>query len=383
MRKLLLESLDSSLQRFIRYPLLCAELDNLESDCPLHILALGKAAWQMAFIATKALQHRKINSCTVLTKYGFFPSSAKMPQARIFEAGHPIPDQNSVLHSSAILELIERIPKDEELIILLSGGTSALFEVPAPGHSLEEIIALNRLLLRSGLDIRQINRKRQELSQVKGGKALAHLNCQTPAVYLLSDVKDNDPAIIGSAPFYEDSTDSSPPHTIIGDNFSFLTLLRRKLIRSYDGPVHLATRFVNLELQDFSKALQDYLPIAKPGIHLFGGELTASIHSGGKGGRCTHLALNMAKAISGRAGTHFLAFATDGNDNLSASAGAYVNSQTWQQMISAKLDPEAALREYDSFTALNGIEAILPGRYNGCNVNDVFILVCGRAIMTV
>ncbi|MDD2597324.1 MAG: glycerate-2-kinase family protein, partial [Candidatus Cloacimonetes bacterium] len=226
-RDLLIAALSRSLRQFTRYPRLRKELQDREAKAPLHILAIGKAAWQMASVALTALAPDMIESCIVLTKYGFFPGhSSKFsqkesdfvayadetsailsgdpgnPKCQILEAGHPVPDENSILHTKAILKHLQNIPEHEELIILLSGGTSALFELPAPGYTLEDIIGLNRLLLGSGLDISQMNQKRRELSQVKGGKALSHIRCQIPAVYLLSDVEGNDPAIIGSGPFY-------------------------------------------------------------------------------------------------------------------------------------------------------------------------------------
>ena len=249
-RDILQAALSRSLRQFTRYPRLRKELQDREAKAPLHILAIGKAAWQMASVALTALAPDMIESCIVLTKYGFYPGGnwapphvesnrrsqkkqvnpslmqtrrlihpTKMlrisartpailagdlcnPKCQILEASHPIPDQNSIRHTTAILTHLHGIPEDHELIILLSGGTSALFELPAPGCTLEDIIGLNRLLLGSGLDIRQMNQRRSEISQVKGGKALSGVCCRIKGAYLLSDVEGNDPAIIGSGPFY-------------------------------------------------------------------------------------------------------------------------------------------------------------------------------------
>jgi hydroxypyruvate reductase len=260
--QLLLQAIKNSLQQFTLYPALVKRLNLLDTAKPLHILAIGKAAWQMAYVANQALRHHQLASCTVLTKYGFYPGpsskaagcrfhwirqvscqedqsesslgfdtspcrngtkfrqkessyaayadetsaillgEAGNPDIRILEAGHPVPDENSIRHTQAILDYLQKLPADHELIILLSGGSSALFELPEDGHTLEDIISLNRLLLGSGLDIRQINLKRRELSQVKSGKAISYINCRIRGVYLLSDVEGNDPAIIGSGPFY-------------------------------------------------------------------------------------------------------------------------------------------------------------------------------------
>jgi glycerate 2-kinase len=449
MHKLLREAIDGSIRSFVRYPLLHQELSRQDSSALLHILAIGKAAWQMAYVARQALAQRKVASCTILTKYGFYPaptskaaecrlhsrirhvscrerrdadlrgfdtsrveterSSVKEsdvvayadetsailagdvcnPHCTILEAGHPVPDSNSIQSTRAILEHLQKIPEHEELIILLSGGSSALFELPTADHNLQDIIGLNRLLLSGGLDIRQMNQKRKELSQVKGGKALSHISCRIPAVYLLSDVEGNDPAIIGSGPFFatEDSLESSPfsilnsqlsikpSHLIIGDNSRYLKVLRRHLKRSCELSLHHSSRFINLDIKAFAKALGIFAHRAKPGIYLFGGELTMKIRGNGKGGRCTHLALLMAKAISGLHGTFFFAYATDGNDNIPESAGAIVDGNSWQQMIDQGLDPEAAIRNCDSYPALKAIDAIIPARYTGTNVNEVYGLL--------
>ena len=501
MRDLLLQAIAQSLERFTRYPKLQKELTRLNSSAPLHILAIGKAAWQMADVAIQALTHRTLASCTVLTKYGFYPALSSNaagcrfhrirqvscrkvqsdpppgfdtspcrkrrnaatkesdvvayadetsailagdlcnPKCQILQAGHPIPDQNSIRHTKAILEHLQEIPEHEELIILLSGGTSALFELPMDGYKLEDLIGLNRLLLKSGLDIRQMNLKRQELSQVKCGKALSHVKCQIPAVYLLSDVEGNDPAIIGSGPFYgtgarrsaesgetpsvetpswrfiKDSSGKMPlppqdstrprvetqrssvkesdvvayadetsailsedvcntiPHLIIGDNPAFLKVLRRSLQETCPLPARLSSRFINLETGAFAKALSVFQRKANPGLYLFGGELTLRTGGSGKGGRCAHLALLMAQAISGIPGTCFFAFATDGNDHIPESSGAIVDSDSWQQIIAQGIDPEAAISNYDSYPALKAINAIIPMRYTGTNVNEVYLLV--------
>ena len=131
----------------------------------IHILSIGKAAWQMAWEMQQRLDPAQIQKTIVLTKYGFFPPAApKLPNAVILEAGHPLPDANSLKHSEWIMNYLQEIPPSEKLIILISGGSSALFEIPAKGYTLEDIIALNRLLLASGLDIAQMNFKCSEIS---------------------------------------------------------------------------------------------------------------------------------------------------------------------------------------------------------------------------
>lgn len=372
MRELLWQAMRSSLVSFCQYPQLFQELSALERKAELHLLAMGKAAWQMAAVAQAALKAQSLATCTILTKYGFYPPAAKaLHPCTILEAGHPVPDANSIKHSQAIVQQISRIPASEDLIILLSGGSSALFEIPVAESSLADIVALNRLLLHSGLDIRQMNLKRRELSQVKGGKALNFVQCHLRGVYLLSDVEADDPATIGSGPFY---TAELANHRVIANNLGFLKALRHRLRKSYPGTVRISSRFINLELSQFAHALKRFAATAQPGIFIWGGECRFKSQGEGQGGRCSHLALLMADAIQHRPGLHFLAFATDGNDNIPQSAGAYVHSGSWQMLLDFGCDPEKAIAKSDSYNVLKAIDAILPANYTGSNVNEVYLL---------
>lgn len=202
MKTAILSALDQALSVFTRYPALRRAL--AEEQTPTHLLAIGKAAYRMAEVATMAIPAAKLRSCIVLTKYGFYPEDHldRMFSPVLLEAGHPLPDTNSLKHSRFILEWMQQIPDQDQLIVLLSGGTSALFEAPRDSISLQELIERNDLLLRSGLDIAQINQARQMLSQVKSGQAARHFSGKKLRVYLLSDVPANDPALIGSGPFF-------------------------------------------------------------------------------------------------------------------------------------------------------------------------------------
>jgi len=172
---------------------------------------------------------------------------------------------------------------------------------------------------------------------------------------------------------YADEDVCNPiPHLIVGDNQAFLKVLKKSLQESCPLPARISSRFINLEIGTFAKALGSFLPGAKLGIYLFGGELTFKPPGTGKGGRCCHLALLMARQISDLPGTTFFAYATDGNDNIDESAGAIVDDHSWQRMIDAGIDPEQAIRNCDSYSALKAIGAIFSGAYTGTNVNEVY-----------
>jgi hydroxypyruvate reductase len=366
----LLPIIQAAVSGFARYPKLQQELRKVQE--PLHILAIGKAAYQMAQVAFQALGEKRLRSCIVLTKYGFVPQESPPDfHPEILEAGHPVPDQNSLLNSRYILEHLRSIPRDESLIVLLSGGSSSLFEIPRKPHNLEDIIALNRMLLTSGLDIRQINLKRQEYSLTKGGGAANCFSGKDLRVYLLSDVPGDDPAIIGSGPFYQEHI----PQIIIGKNQALVRLVARSLRASYpDLPIRISKRFVDDDAARFARALARYARLAPKGIYLFGGECSIRPRGSGLGGRLSHLALEFATAVQTDRKISLVALASDGNDNLPQSAGAIADQDSIIKMRDCHVDPQAALRNFDSYSALDKAGLIIPGYYSGCNANDIIAL---------
>lgn len=371
MKTAILSALDQALLAFTRYPALCRALSDVQ--IPTHILSIGKAAYRMAEVAAQAIPASGLRSCLVLTKYGFYPKDHRPFSPLLLEAGHPLPDANSLIHTKFILDWIEQIPPEDQLVVLLSGGTSALFEAPRGEISLPELIAKNELLLRSGLDIAQINQIRKTISLVKAGQAARHFRGKELCVYLLSDVPTNDPAIIGSGPFFLPETEN---HTIIADNAAFLRALASSLKKALpELPLRLATRFVDIELSSFAKALVRFALKAKPGVYLWGGELTLKVKGKGRGGRLSHLALSFLEEIKAHPNIHFAAFASDGNDHLPELAGAYVDRQAYLDLQAENIDIPALLSAFDTYDPLYKIDAIIAGQYTGCNVNDVFILI--------
>jgi hydroxypyruvate reductase len=370
----------SALREFSCYPLLAGALQARELSAKVHILAIGKAAWQMAAVALQNLPSGHTPDGYVLTKYGF--SQAALPPLQVREAGHPVPDSNSFLHTREILNWLGSLPTGEDLIILLSGGGSALFEAvessdnPDSGElqSREQQLAnLHRLLLCSGLDIARMNSRRSEISAVKAGKALRYLQTRRVHIFALSDVEGNDPRVIASGPFTGSDTDN---YTLIGDNQAFLRCLKTALCAS--APVKLARKFLHEPVGNAAKRLSRYIQSAPAGIYLLGGETPLKVRGEGKGGRCSHLALHFATLIQGSRDIKLLCFASDGNDNLPECSGARVDGDTCRKLRQAGIDPDQALRTCDSYTALAAIGAVLPGVCTGTNVNDVFVLQKSR-----
>ena len=391
MHQQILSIVRSAIGEYAVFPVLQDLLRHPQFSPRVHILAIGKAAAGMAATALHTLSRSREQSCTdfcdgyVLTKYGHLHQNTAPLIA--LEAGHPLPDSNSLTHTNAILSWLCGLPAQEDLIVLLSGGGSALFEAPVAGISLNDLLQKNRELLHSGLDITSINAERRKQSAVKGGRALDATNCHRVYVYALSDVAGDDPAVIASGPFTpaiegfvrdECTYFHTPSHEvfyhIIGDNTAFLRHLSQSL-SSCGYPVYILPGYNTATAETAAADLAQFALTASRGIYLLGGEMPVSVSGAGLGGRCTHFALCFAKAISGFADIALIAIATDGNDNLRESAGAVVNGATWSELQVRGIDSDHAIAANDSYTALNAINAIIPGYVTGINVNDVMICI--------
>ncbi len=143
------------------------ELEKLDLGDKIYLVAIGKAAWRMAKSARDFLNGR-IKGGVVITKYGH--SQGPIDGLEVCEAGHPIPDENTIKATKKAIEFVQNLSKDDVVLFLVSGGGSSLFELPVDGVSLEDIKNVTDMLLRCGANIVEINAIRKRLSQVKGGK---------------------------------------------------------------------------------------------------------------------------------------------------------------------------------------------------------------------
>lgn len=225
-----------TIQEFSLYPLLAQALQSLGHGGNMHLLAIGKAAWQMASITLKTLGSESILDGYVLTKNGH--TKGRLEPLQIRRAGHPVPDARSFRYTQEILGWLSDLPPQDDLIVLLSGGGSALFEnvetydLPNTAEynaRITKLTNLHEMLLGSGLDIAQMNRHRSVLSGVKAGKALRFVPCNIIHIFALSDVQGNDPRVIASGPFT--GADLARYH-IVGDNQSFLMQLKKSGLRT-------------------------------------------------------------------------------------------------------------------------------------------------------
>ncbi len=370
MRDSIIQSYKEAIAELGSYPELRAFA---AGSCPeerLFVLAIGKAAWQMANVYCNALKGIAYSGI-VLTKYKH--SHGEIPKMSILEAGHPLPDESSLVHTETILKTLQALPPETRLVVLISGGGSALFEKPAGGMSLSELRRQSLFLQNSGMAIEELNRWRIEHSEVKGGKALRYVSCRRIDVLVVSDIRGNPPHLIASGPFYPggEPTDLRVDHRILADNQKLKSLLSERL-RQDGYRVLLDEEFYALKAEAMAELILSRIEQWQggSGILILGGECPVEVKGAGTGGRCTHLALLLAERIAGMKGFCFIALASDGTDGPTDAAGAIVDWQT-----AAQVDLRGAVQRFDSYTALDRAGALIKTGATGTNVNDVYLIV--------
>ena len=286
---------------------------------PVTVIAIGKAAWRMAHAAQGVLQSR-MKEGLVITKYGH--SEGPIPGIRILEAGHPVPDENGLLAAEQALHMADALTAEDEVLFLLSGGGSALFEAPLPGVTLSDLSDLTRQLLACGADIVEINTLRKHLSAVKGGRFAARCAPAHITALVLSDVLGDTLDAIASGPACPDSSTSADAealaaryHLRLSD--ALLAALRQETPKALNNAEHviigsvqtlchaameaaaqlgykplLLTTTLNSEARDAGERLAALAreirsgrgPIQPPCAVLLGGETVVHVRGNGKGG---------------------------------------------------------------------------------------------------
>lgn len=373
----------------------------------VYVVAAGKAAWQMAKAAVEILKDR-IQDGVVVTKYDHV--KGPIPKMECFEAGHPVPDENSFRGTRAALDLVSDLKPEDTVLFLLSGGGSALFEKPL--ISGEELSDITKQLLASGADIVEMNTIRKRLSGVKGGK-FAKL-CEPARVFsvVLSDILGDPLDMIASGPACPDSTTSQDALAIVrkyGLSLSEAALecLNTETPKELDNVETLITGSVrNLCAAAAHSAralgyepmiLTDRLDceareagaflaaIAKTHAgserslaFLAGGETVVHLTGTGKGGRNQELALSAAMGIAGLKDTAVFSLGSDGTDGPTDAAGGYCDQNTKNRLEDMGIDIYEVLKENNAYEALKKVNGLIVTGATGTNVNDVAVLLIKR-----
>ena len=365
------------------------------------LVAVGKAAWQMAKAALSTLG--RVDDGVVITKYAHV--KGELPGVRCFEAGHPVPDENSFTATETALNLVHGLSADDTVIFLLSGGGSALFELPLiPGEELQDI---TRQMLASGADIVEMNCIRKRLSAVKGGRfALA---CEPAAVFsiVLSDILGDPLDSIASGPAYPDGSTCADALAVVEKyhlqlSSAALELLRletpkelhnvethingsvRELCaaaakaaaeRGYE-PVYLTDQ-LSCEAREAGRFLAGILKShagdGKSLAFIAGGETVVHLAGKGLGGRNQELALAACEGIDRLRGAAVFSVGSDGTDGPTDAAGGYTDHESLSALQAAGLNLHAVLADNDAYHALKAIDGLIMTGPTGTNVNDVAV----------
>jgi glycerate-2-kinase len=386
-----------------------------------HVLAAGKAAIAMA---------RAWHECAGAPRMGLAIAREPgrlPPPWRVLVGGHPLPTEASEVAGRAALGFAATVPADAELVVLLSGGASALMSAPLPGLTLGDLREATELLLRSGAEIDELNCVRKHLVAVSGGRLAEATTARVTVVLVVSDVIDDDLGTIGSGPCAADPTtfedaiaslqrrdvwDRVPAavrahlergaageipetpkagskrfarvrHHVAANNRAALAAIAARasalsdlLVASVPEPIRGEAREVGGEV--VRRALAERGPQVGAGkrmLWIAGGESTVTVRGGGRGGRCQELALAAALALEGARGVTLLAAGTDGSDGPTDAAGAFADGETVARGRAAGVDAKDALARNDAYGFFTREGGLFKTGPTGTNALDIVLVL--------
>ena len=366
------------------------------------LVAVGKAAWQMAK-AAKDLLGDRIDRGIVLTKYGHVKET--LPGIVCCEGSHPVPDKMSFAGTQKALEMVQGLTERDTVLFLLSGGGSALFEKPMlPPDELQDI---TQQLLASGADIVEINTIRKRLSAVKGGK-FAQL-CAPASVFsiVLSDILGDPLDMIASGPAAPDTSTCAQAEQIVEKYHLRLSEEAKRLLQ-VETPKALdnVTSCINGSVKELCAAaaaacrelgyepiiltdqlrcqakeagsflasiVKTHLSDGKNLAFIAGGETVVHLTGKGLGGRNQELALAAASQLVGMRNAAVFSVGSDGTDGPTDAAGGYVDGDTLVELTANGITMDAVLQDNDAYHALQITNGLIFTGPTGTNVNDVAV----------
>lgn len=385
----------------------------------LVVIAVGKAAADMMRVAR--IRAKRPIEGLVVTRHGHAPAELNWPGIELIEAGHPYPDEHSLCAAERALQLARNLSPGDHLMLLLSGGGSALLAAPTSGLTLADKQSVTKMLLRSGATISEINCVRKHLSKIKGGRLAAAAGAAQLTTWIISDVPGDDPSFVSSGPTVADRTTLQmareiiarygidPPRPVIraledpanetpdadslglaGGEVRVIARARDALIAAAEMANHSGYIVDNLgdKLQAEARHLgASHAALARRlatdgqrRIILSGGETTVSVvNPRGRGGRNMEYALGLAIALDGAPGIWALACDTDGIDGTEDAAGAIVGPDTLDRARTLGLDPVRHLTENNAYLFFKALGDLIMTGPTGTNVNDFrALLIEGR-----
>ena len=379
----------------------------------VYLVGFGKASIGMAKAVCDSI---KIKEGIIVTND--LNTDFECKNIYLFVGGHPIPNQNRIIGAEKILETVEKCTKNDLLIVLISGGGSALFSKPR--ISLEDLQKTTDLLLKCGANINEINTIRKHLSYVKGGQLAKCAKC-TVVSLIISDIIGDPLEFIASGPTYPDSTTFSDAEKILQkynlwqdlpdsikntiedglkgkisetpkkndpvfeNVFNFIIANNKIACKAAEDKAEelgyktmLLTTRLDGEAKSVGKYLSDkaisYLADVQKIMFISGGETIVNIIGEGKGGRNQELVLSCVKNIY-KKNIAFSSFATDGIDGNSDAAGAIADGFTFEKAQYKNMNPDAFLKENNSNKFFKNLSDLFTTGPTGTNVMDIQIIV--------
>lgn len=373
----------------------------------LILVAVGKAAWQMAAAAYKELGET-LDGGIVITKHDH--AQGPIGPLEIREAGHPVPDDDSYTATQAAIDMVTPLGADDLVLFLISGGGSALFEKPLIDSA--EMDDITRQLLACGADIVEMNTLRKRLSAVKGGK-FAQL-CAPAQVFsvVLSDILGDPMDMIASGPAYPDSATKEQAKAIVEkyglklstDALALLDVETPKELSNVQSQITGSVRQLCAAASQTAKEL-GYEPVVlsanlyceareagsflaaiaqthagdgKSLAYIAGGETVVHLTGKGKGGRNQEIALSAAKGIDGIEDCVVFSLGSDGTDGPTDAAGGICTGESAAKLRAQGISIDAVLKDNDAYHALKGIDGLIFTGPTGTNVNDLSCLLIRR-----
>lgn len=380
------------------------------------VLGAGKASAAMAKAVEDTWTDTELSG-VVVTRYGY---EVPCERIEIVAASHPVPDAAGREAAVRVVEAAKAAGPDDLVLALISGGGSALMTAPADGISFEDKQAVNRILLRSGADIAEMNTIRKHISAIKGGRLAEAAYPARLLTVLISDVPGDDPAVIASGPTVPDPSTFEEALKIVekygmdlpasvrahleagvaetpkpGDKVFAATdiVFAAKPDKSIDAAAEVARAAgftvvdlgdrVEGEARDIGREHAELAlackagtgPAQAPCVILSGGETTVTMTGNGRGGRNTEYLLGVAERLAGADGIYAVACDTDGVDGSEDNAGAFIDPTTVRRAAESGLSVPAALAANDAYTLFENIGDLLVTGPTFTNVNDFRAIV--------
>lgn len=412
----------SAVRRTLPSDILAGELPRVPKGRTV-VVGAGKAAGAMAQAFDAAWPAAAPLEGLVVTRYGHTPPAAGAGAGRIevMEAAHPVPDAASMDAAVRILSLVQGLTADDLVVCLISGGGSSLMTLPVPGLDMADKARINKALLESGADIKEMNCVRKHLSLIKGGRLAAACWPARVVTLAISDVPGDELSVIASGPTCADATTCAEALSIV-DKYSIdvpeavraaladgslvtpkkdnakldkasaylIATPRQSLIAAVKEARALGidARILSDEIEGESKevgkvhaALARYILKQKgddrrPVLLLSGGETMVTVRKPsddkprGRGGRAGEFCLGLAQGLQGTPRIWALAADTDDIDGIEDNAGAFVSASTLQRADQAGLNLDEHLATHDSYGYFGAIGDLFFSGPTFTNVND-------------